>query len=178
MSLTSRSIVTGPERIRARSATGNAASARPVNCAHARSMPSRCTCPNRAASVAAVVAAGTGAGSSPSPTASTRSRSKPTRWSSPVSCTTAQASENSPPDSPRSHSLTGPIPASNASVIPSTRSGSATSTTPPFSVSALSGSSTWARRLVQRLPGVREAVRQRDIFFTRQVHFLCEQIKV
>jgi hypothetical protein len=59
-------------------------------------MPSRRGWSKRAARVAAVVAAGTGAGSSPAPTASARSRSKPTRWSSSVSCTTAHAIPEEP----------------------------------------------------------------------------------
>ncbi|WP_345123618.1 hypothetical protein [Streptomyces chiangmaiensis] len=52
-----------------------------------------------------------------------------------------------------------------------TRSNSATSTSPPFSVSDPSGTPVRAFSRVQRLPGVREAVRRRDIFFTRQVYF-------
>jgi len=72
----------------------------PVRC------PSRCTCPKRAASVAAVVDDGTGAAAGlrrPGPRAS---RSKPTRWSSPVSCTGRHRQRELSAGQARSRSLT------------------------------------------------------------------------
>ena len=90
--------------------------------------------------------AGVGTGSSTCPALSARRRSRPTMKSSPANCADAIVIRICPVLSPRSRCLTCPTPASNAVVMPSTRSNSRTASTPATGVRRPSGAPTRTRR--------------------------------
>ena len=149
------SMVTGPSASSAARSAGSRPVIREVAAARPFSAPRQCRAVNRRAIPAAVEVARPGTGTRCWPASSARSRSRPTRKSSPASCAAAIPVSTCPPENPRLRCLTGPIPASSASIRPSLPHSSVTASIPPALVSDGSAAPIWILpRVLACLPAV------------------------